>query len=140
MATKLSAHFTREELACPCCDVCNVDAKLLIALEELRALVGKPLSINSGYRCEKQNKKDGGGQSSQHLLGRAVDVSCPQYMSLKEFYEAALKVKAFNGIGAYPAGRGQRTNFLHLDIRPAKARWSRIDGKYLAIEEAFKDA
>ena len=45
-------------------------------LQPLRDGWGKPLAVNSGYRCPEVNAKVGGEPASQHLLGEAADV-CP---------------------------------------------------------------
>lgn len=57
---------TRERLA-----MMNLCAKLL---QPLREAVGKPISINSGYRCPELNKAVGGVPSSQHVKGEAADL------------------------------------------------------------------
>ena len=46
-------------------------------LEPLRANVGKPIIISSGYRCNQLNVKVGGAYSSQHMLGEAADIKLP---------------------------------------------------------------
>lgn len=134
---RLSPNFTSAEFACPCCGVFRVDMRLIGMLEALRTYLKKPLTITSGYRCEKQNAKEGGAKSSEHLRGMAADVACPKGVSLKQMVDAC-EVIGFGAIGAYPAGRGQNTDFVHVDVRAKKARWSRVDGAYLGIEEAFK--
>lgn len=45
-------------------------------LQPLRDAWGKPLHINSGYRCPELNKEVGGKPTSQHLKGEACDVAC----------------------------------------------------------------
>lgn len=45
-------------------------------LQPLRDAWGKPLHINSGYRCPELNKAAGGVSTSQHTKGEAADV-CP---------------------------------------------------------------
>lgn len=45
-------------------------------LEILRALLGKPIVINSGFRCEKLNRLVGGARNSRHMDAYAVDVTC----------------------------------------------------------------
>lgn len=45
-------------------------------LQPLRDKWGKPLAINSGYRCKGLNTKVGGVATSQHCKGEAADV-CP---------------------------------------------------------------
>jgi uncharacterized protein YcbK (DUF882 family) len=43
-------------------------------LEPLRELVGKPIKINSGYRCFALNEAVGGSKESQHMQGKAADL------------------------------------------------------------------
>ena len=45
-------------------------------LQPLRDAWGKPLAINSGYRCKALNAAVGGVPTSQHVKGEAADV-CP---------------------------------------------------------------
>ena len=44
-------------------------------LDPLRARWGKPLKVNSGYRCPRLNAAVGGVITSQHTKGEAVDVT-----------------------------------------------------------------
>ena len=44
-------------------------------LEPLRKVIGKPIQINSGYRSETVNRYAGGVKNSQHLFGRAADIT-----------------------------------------------------------------
>lgn len=46
-------------------------------LEPLRARVGGPLVINSGYRAPAVNRRVGGSGTSQHTLGEAADIERP---------------------------------------------------------------
>ena len=65
--------------------ICNVvhtfevrDAILALVkdvLQPLRNAVGKPLKINSGYRCEELNNAVGGVATSQHVKGEAADIA-----------------------------------------------------------------
>lgn len=43
-------------------------------LQPLRDLIGKPININSGFRCEKLNTAIGGSSNSQHMYGQAADI------------------------------------------------------------------
>lgn len=51
-----------------------IRALVLTILQPLRDLVGKPLIINSGYRCAQLNSMIGGKASSQHMKGEAADL------------------------------------------------------------------
>jgi uncharacterized protein YcbK (DUF882 family) len=71
----LTTHFSRHEFVCRHCGRLTGPApQLLGVLEELRARVGRPLRIVSGYRCAVHNAAVGGATGSQHLLGTAADI------------------------------------------------------------------
>lgn len=44
-------------------------------LDPLREWWGKPIRVNSGYRCEALNEAVGGSNTSQHRLGEAADIT-----------------------------------------------------------------
>lgn len=44
-------------------------------LQPLRDIVGRPLRINSGYRCPELNRAVGSFPTSQHVRGEAADVA-----------------------------------------------------------------
>lgn len=47
-----------------------------IVLDPLREWYGKPIKVNSGYRCEALNKAVGSkAKKSQHLYGEAADIT-----------------------------------------------------------------
>lgn len=52
----------------------NLEALCKNILEPLRAHIGGPIKISSGYRCEVLNSLIGGAKSSQHKFGQAVDI------------------------------------------------------------------
>lgn len=84
----LSPHFTLEELTAtqhrgidntPPSDVLENLKTTANQLEAVRALLGCPLIISSGYRCAELNRAVGGQPNSQHLTGQAVDFIAPQF-------------------------------------------------------------
>lgn len=89
-------------------------------LQVLRDYVKKPIKINSGYRSPTYNKKIGGATKSQHMIGRAADITI-QGMTPGEVANTIEKLILFGtmqqgGLGRYP-------NFTHYDFRGTKARW-----------------
>lgn len=44
-------------------------------LDPLRRAWGKPLTVNSGYRCPELNCAVGGSKSSHHMRGMAADIT-----------------------------------------------------------------
>lgn len=55
-------------------------------LEPLRTALGKPLIVESGFRCTKLNTSVGGSTTSAHLIGYAADITCP-YISFNKLVE-----------------------------------------------------
>lgn len=126
----LSPHSSKKELACRCCGRLMVDPRLIDALEAFRQLAGVPIVIHAGYRCPSHNQEVGGVPNSEHTRGLAADIHIPG-LSLQQMYDVASEVPQFarGGIGAYD------TNFLHVDVRDHRARWARVSGKYVGIQE-----
>ena len=52
----------------------NIKELVYQILQPLRDATGKPIIINSGYRCLKLNSAVGGVPTSQHVYGQAVDI------------------------------------------------------------------
>jgi uncharacterized protein YcbK (DUF882 family) len=134
----LSEHFSKAEFQCPCCQMLSIAMPLVTTLEELRALVGKPLKITSAYRCPVHNAAVGGAPKSEHISGLAADVLVPTGVTLKAFYAMADSLFRFKngGIGLYPA-EGKSPAFIHVDVRGTRARWARVGGKYVGIESVL---
>lgn len=113
-AIKIARHFYLYEFACPCCNRVILHSDLLKRLVSLRISVNRPVYINSGYRCQEENKRAGGTKNSYHLLGMAADIRVtgmnPRDLAI--YAEGA----GFLGIGIY-------ADFCHLDVRPGKYFW-----------------
>lgn len=48
-------------------------------LEKVRALLGKPILVSSGYRSPELNKAIGGATASHHMIGLACDFTSPGF-------------------------------------------------------------
>jgi uncharacterized protein YcbK (DUF882 family) len=102
------SYFVKKEFKCPDCGKVIVSAWLIHLLNKVREGLGKPMIVNSGYRCKKYNKKIGGGKNSAHLRGTAADIKCKS--SKNKFLMIELAYKAgFKRIGVYDT-------WLHLDV------------------------
>ena len=62
----------------------GIKALVLEVLQPLRDAWNKPLSINSGYRCQKLNEVVGGVATSQHCKGEAADIACAEPAKLAQ--------------------------------------------------------
>ena len=77
-------------------------------LQPLRDAWGKPIKINSGYRCEKLNKAVGGVPTSQHTKGQAADCGCDDPLALaRSLLDLGLE---FDQAIVYPT-------FLHISYK-----------------------
>ena len=128
----LSEHFDRKEFECHHCGNAVIVPKLIPALEKLRILAGRPIRVTSGYRCPEHNKAIGGAASSQHCLGTAADIAIGG-LSIEQMYVLASQVEEFSqgGIAMYDDGH------LHVDVRPWRARWAKLNGKEVSIQAFF---
>jgi uncharacterized protein YcbK (DUF882 family) len=53
----------------------NIVALVEQVLDPAREGYGKPVCVNSGYRCSKHNAAVGGVVGSQHMRGEAADIA-----------------------------------------------------------------
>jgi hypothetical protein len=107
-AQEPKSFFKESEFICPCCGKGYVNPSLLAILEITRALFGKPIIIESGYRCPKHNKEVGGVPDSAHLTGEAADIRC--FFAADRF----ILTKIFLSLGITRIGMAK--NFTHIDI------------------------
>jgi uncharacterized protein YcbK (DUF882 family) len=85
--TQLSEHFTLEELThtdhrefdnTPNENELQNLKRLAAFLEEVKTVLGgKPVMINSAFRCKAVNDAVGSKDSSQHRIGAAADIRIP---------------------------------------------------------------
>jgi len=122
----LTANFSSKEFECKHCDQLVLSPLVPNALQAMRERAGKPITINSGYRCPIHNKAVGGAPMSKHLKGIAVDFKIAGY---SVFEMAALAESSLDfrngGIGIYP-----EQGFVHADVRSGPLRWIQLKGKY----------
>jgi len=111
---RLSPHFSGSEFVCPCesCDRTGIIAlELIYALERLRADLGCPLRITSGYRCPQHNREIGGAPDSLHQMGLAADIIADSPI-LEPIDVAMAAIKAgFTGVIVY------KDKHVHVDLR-----------------------
>ena len=109
--TRLTEHFKLEEFACKCgCGFDQVSMELVRALEVLRGRLGnRPITVNSGCRCEDHNRAVGGAPNSYHLRGEAADIVV-EGVDPHAVAKAAMEIPDLRGIGIYPS-------WTHVDIR-----------------------
>lgn len=66
--------------------VSNLEQLVDKILDPLREKYGKPVRVNSGYRCDKLNKAVGGSNTSQHKYGLAADITAGSRLENKKLF------------------------------------------------------
>ena len=96
----LTEHFTLEELTfSPTAERQKINntppleavahlTTLAEGLEKVRALLGGPIRISSGYRSPELNAAIGGAKNSAHMSGFAADFVCPSFGSPLDIVKA----------------------------------------------------
>ncbi len=124
----MTKNFSIKEFECKCgCempdDVLVNITKLAHQLQYVRDNVAMPIIINSAYRCQEHNAKVGGSKTSQHLLGKAADITIQSlkpaevFVLIEDLIDMGHMLQG--GLGLY-----EEKGFVHYDIRKTKARWN----------------
>lgn len=110
--------FKEKEFVCRCCGELppyakeNIEALVENVLDPLRERYGKPIVVNSGYRCAKHNKEVGGVPNSQHMKGEAADIRPADANDLTRLRQIILANGKYDQLIIYPS-------FLHVS-------WKRV--------------
>ena len=138
----LSKDFSAAEFACKCgkCGLPkSVHPALVAGLQRMRDQVNVALTISSGARCVEHNRAVGGVGKSEHIVTpedpvcKAADVEI-EGMTSEQAFKVAETIPEFEnaGVGVYDPDR-----IVHVDIRDHNARWGRINGKYVGLDDFF---
>ena len=119
------------EFNCPCCCKNEINESFLASLTDAREYCRIPMLINSGYRCEKHNKKVGGKvgdkakgiQASTHTVGAAADIHCTESRQ-RALILCGLLEAGFSRIGI-------AKTFIHVDMA------DRLEGDDKKVEAVF---
>ena len=100
-------NFERYDFDCNCgCGLNNIRNVFLWKLQLTRTEAQFPFKINSGCRCKKHNKKEGGTFTSDHLTGEGADIAVSGSWQRLKLVEAAIR-SGFIRIGV-------AKTFIHL--------------------------
>ena len=108
----LSKNFSRLEIMCLCsCGANRISPLLIEKLQKVRNIIGRPIIITSGVRCEFYNTSINASMNSSHIpdsygIGNAVDIACTTGKDRYELVEVAQKFFKRIGIskGSYGGG------------------------------------
>jgi uncharacterized protein YcbK (DUF882 family) len=111
-------YFTLAEFACRCgCKIGKMNPLLIALLDNIRAQIKLPITVQSGIRCIRHNAHINGRSNSLHIpdllgISNAADISCADIDNL--FAECSQTFLAI--------GDGRDQGFIHVDMRPDKKR------------------
>lgn len=140
---QLTDHFSLEELIAsetavragidnnpPESIVANLRV-LAAGLELVRAaLGGRPIHLNSGFRCAALNAAVGGARNSMHMRGLAADILCPQFGSPLEVCRAIVAAKVPTDQVIHEFGKWCHVSFAAAGAKPR--------GELLTIASALR--
>lgn len=68
----------------------NMDKLIERVLDPIRSLYGKPIYVNSGFRCPTLNNVVGGARNSQHMEGKAADITAGNNDENKKLWDVVM--------------------------------------------------
>lgn len=97
----------------------NINALVTNVLDPLRAMIGRPIIITSGYRSQRVNELVGGSKTSQHLTGKAADFHVQGYtpQQMDVVYHTIQIYYDFDQLIFYPS-----KNIIHISWNGDKNR------------------
>lgn len=97
----------------------NINALVNNVLDPLRAMIGRPIIITSGYRSKQVNELVGGSKTSQHLTGKAADIHVQGYtpQQMEIVYRAIQTYYDFDQLIFYTS-----KNIIHISWNGDKNR------------------
>lgn len=98
--------------------------------EAIRAIIGQPMIITSGYRCEELNKKVGGTAYSTHKQFEAIDF-IPKNISVEDAFVAIM----YSGIkyGKLILEEIKTSKWIHISLGGNRDNLVYKNGKYITV-------
>ena len=85
--------------------------------EPIRAKVGAPIRINSGFRSGALNRAIGGATTSQHSLGEAIDLDLHD----RDLFEWIIDNVEFDQL-IFEGGTTEKADWFHISYRKGRLR------------------
>ena len=140
----LTPHFTIEELA----TTSNTKYQKLNLLkaqeqmgkmymlagfaERVREIIGRPVIITSGYRCQELNKAVGGAITSQHLFCEAIDIVVKNMTTEEVFNKIVSSDLKYNQVIIEQNAKGSK--WVHVSIGSFKQKLQYKNGRYTYLD------
>lgn len=99
----------------------NLTALVDNVLDPLREIYGKPITVNSGYRCPELNKAVGGSATSDHVKGFAADITCSNKKENAILLDIIKNTFIFDQL-IWEKGNDQYPDWVHVSFNPNRQR------------------
>lgn len=99
----------------------NLTALVENVLSPLREIYGKPITVNSGYRCPELNKAVGGSATSDHVKGFAADITCSNKKENAILFDIIKNTFIFDQL-IWEKGNDQYPDWVHVSFNPNRQR------------------
>lgn len=103
----------------------NLKTLIEECLDPIREKYGKPITVTSGYRCDRLNREVGGKSNSQHLKGEAADLVGNTNVKTKEIFDIAKQLGNYDQLLFETNGKGSK--WVHISYKKTGNRKQCID-------------
>lgn len=99
----------------------NLERLVDKVLDGLREIYGKPITVNSGYRCPELNKAVGGSKTSDHMNGFAVDITASSKKENAILFQIIKDNFDFDQL-IWEKGNSEYPDWVHVSYNPNRLR------------------
>ena len=99
----------------------NLERLVDKVLDGLREIYGKPITVNSGYRCPELNKAVGGSKTSDHMNGFSVDITASCKKENAILFQIIKNNFDFDQL-IWEKGNSEYPDWVHVSYNPNRLR------------------
>lgn len=99
----------------------NLERLVDKVLDGLREIYGKPITVNSGYRCPELNKAVGGSKTSDHVNGFSVDITASCKKENAILFQIIKDNFDFDQL-IWEKGNSEYPDWVHVSYNPNRLR------------------
>lgn len=99
----------------------NLERLVDKVLDGLREIYGKPITVNSGYRCPELNKAVGGSKTSDHMNGFSVDITASCKKENAILFQIIKDNFDFDQL-IWEKGNSEYPDWIHVSYNPNRLR------------------
>lgn len=99
----------------------NLERLVEKVLDPLREKYGKPITVNSGYRCPELNKAVGGSKTSDHMNGFSVDITASCKKENAILFQIIKDNFDFDQL-IWEKGNSEYPDWIHVSYNPNRLR------------------